>query len=174
MLRAALLFAAIVLAVAGLFSWFGPDSLVRLGDAVLVSEAPKEVAAPAAGTYDRRVVIRADRRGHFMVDATVGGRSVEFMVDTGATVVALTEETARRLGIRPARRDYTDQVRTANGIVKVAPVMLDEIAIGAVRVSRVRATVIPGEALGINLLGMSFLRQLRSFEVSGDQLVLLD
>ena len=94
------------------------------------------------------------------------------MVDTGATTVALTEATARRLGIRPARSDYRYPVSTANGVVMVALVTLDEVKVGGIGIRDVEATVIPGDALATNLLDMSFLARLSRFEMAGSQLVL--
>lgn len=94
------------------------------------------------------------------------------MVDTGATTVALTEATARRLGIRPARTDFRYPVATANGTVMVALVELGDVRVGGITVRDVAATVVPGDALRTNLLGMSFLGRLSRFEMAGDQLVL--
>lgn len=129
-------------------------------------------AAPAAPADPRRVTFDADRSGHFLAQAVINGHSVAMMVDTGATTVALSEATARRLGIRPARGDFTLPVSTANGVVMVAPVRLDEVKVGGIGIRDVAATVAPGDALGVDLLGMSFLGRLSRFEIAGGQLVL--
>ena len=86
---------------------------------------------------------------------------MEFIVDTGATSIALRESDAARLGIHPARRDYTIRTSTANGIVRAAPVELNRVDIGSLTVRNVQAVVFPDEALGENLLGMSFLSRVR-------------
>jgi len=120
----------------------------------------------------RTVSIARDGRGHFMTDARVDGRNVGFMVDTGATVIALTESDAARLGIRPFAADYTMNVSTANGSAKAAPARLASIDIGGVVVRDVDALVMPDRVLGQNLLGMAFLSKLKRFEYSGGRLVL--
>jgi aspartyl protease family protein len=120
----------------------------------------------------RRVTISADASGHYLVDARINGRAVSAMVDTGATVVALSTETARRLGINPPRSAFTRPVATANGIVDAAPATLSEIRIGRIVVRNVEALVIPGDSLAVDLLGMSFLGRLQKFESSGGRLIL--
>ena len=135
-----------------------------------VPAAPRESDVRHDGY--RQVALRADSRGHFLADATINGRSFGIIVDTGATTVALTEATAHRLGIRPPQSAYRLPMATANGTVMAAPVVLNEVRIGSVAVRNVEATVAPGETLGVNLLGMSFLRRLSKFEVAGGQLVL--
>jgi len=146
------------------------------------SDAPAEVkakpivAASAVASVPpsnaRSVTIPRDKRGHFQTAGRVDGRSLEFMVDTGASVIALTERDAGRLGIRPVRNDFTAQVRTANGIVKAAPITLNSVDIGGLVVRNVQALVVPGDALGENLLGLSYLTKLKRFEYSNGKLVL--
>ncbi len=72
----------------------------------------------------RTVTVRGDSRGHFQVEGSVDGRRIDLMVDTGASLVALRERDASKLGFFPAARDYTMRTSTANGIIKVAPVRL--------------------------------------------------
>ena len=164
-------FALAVLLVAVLVPKLGstdrPD-----GAAMPADVAPSPRPAPAEPANPRRVALDADRSGHFLADVVINGRSVAMMVDTGATTVALSETTARRLGITPARADFTMPVSTANGLVMVAPVFLDEVKVGGISLRDVAATVAPGNTLGIDLLGMSFLGRLSRFEISGDRLVL--
>ena len=121
-----------------------------------------------------RVAIAADPQGHFLAEATVEGRALRVMIDTGATTVALTADTARRLGLRLTDADYSARISTANGTAAAAPVMLSEIRVGDISVRHVAAVVVPGDALDVNLLGMSFLSRLTRFEVGGGQLVLSD
>ena len=82
------------------------------------------------------------------------------MVDTGASQVALTFEDASRAGIYVRDRDFTQQVRTANGVARVAPVTLDRVSIGDITVRDVPASVSERGMLGTTLLGMSFLKRL--------------
>ena len=135
----------------------------------VIEPAKSKPRPPLAG---RRVAIDADPRGHFIADAVVEGRTISVVVDTGATMVALTADTARRLGYHISEAAYRQRVSTANGVTAGARVMLSEVRIGVISVANVEAIVIRGEALGINLLGMSFLSKLRKFEVGGGQLVL--
>lgn len=94
------------------------------------------------------------------------------MVDTGASVIALTARDAARLGIRPTLREFTAEVKTANGIVRAAPTRLDRVEIDDISVRDVVALVMPDEALSKNLLGLSFLSKLRRFEYSSGKLIL--
>ena len=120
----------------------------------------------------RTVTVRSDRLGHFQVEGAVDGRRLDFMVDTGASMVALRERDANKLGIFPAARDYTGRSSTANGIVKVAPVRLSSLEVNGIRVYDVQAVVLPDEALNVNLLGMSFLSRVRRFEMANGRLVM--
>ena len=133
------------------------------------ASAPK--STPAAGALDTLAVARG-RDGHFHADAVIGGIRVEFLVDTGASVVALTSADAARLGITPSPRDFTIPMQTANGVVRAARVRLARVDIGPLTVSDVTAVVMPPQALASNLLGMSFLSRLRRFEFRTGQLVL--
>lgn len=117
-------------------------------------------------------MIPRDGRGHFQVNARVEGKRMEFMVDTGASVVALTATDARKLGLHPSQREFTAEVKTANGTVRAAPTQLDRVDIDDVTVRNVAALIMPDEALGENLLGLSFLSKLRRFEYSNGKLLL--
>jgi aspartyl protease family protein len=119
---------------------------------------PQAVAASAQG---RTVTLQSDSRGHFQVDARIDGRRIDFMVDTGASVIALRESAAAKLGIHPAPRDYTAKANTANGVAKAAPVVLNRVEVNGITVRDVRAFVMPDAALGTNLLGMSFLSKVK-------------
>jgi aspartyl protease family protein len=121
--------------------------------------APPEPAASAADS--RSMTVSRGDNGHFNVEAVIDGRRMEFLVDTGASVIALRERDAARLGIHPAQREYTANVSTANGIVRAAPVELNRVELGSLTVRNVAALVLPDEALGQNLLGMSFLSRVR-------------
>jgi len=117
-------------------------------------------------------VLEADASGHYLVDASVDGRPVRFVVDTGATRVALSAETARRIGLAVDRSAFTALTRTANGTVAAAPVVISEVRVGGARIADVDALVLPEGALDVDLLGMSFLSRLAGFRVSGRQMVL--
>lgn len=120
----------------------------------------------------RSVTVARDSRGHFQTEGRVDGRRLGFMVDTGASVIALTEREAERLGIRPSGAAYTASVSTANGVVRAAPVTLNSVDIGGLVVRDVRALVVPGRGLSENLLGLSYLTRLKRFEYSNNRLLL--
>jgi aspartyl protease family protein len=120
----------------------------------------------------RSHTIAKDPRGHFSTDGRVDGRRLAFMVDTGASVIALRASSAAQIGIRPSRSDYNAPVSTANGIVKAARARLMNVDIGGLEVRDVDAMVLPDEVLSENLLGLSYLSRLRRFEFAGGRLVL--
>jgi aspartyl protease family protein len=157
--------AAVVLALAV------PDLTPRL---LALLEAPPTIEPPpaAAGSGSARVMLAADQRGHFETSLTVNGRPIKAMVDTGATVVALTYEDGRSLGlVRPGDR-YEIKMQTANGTAGAKRVTLNTVRLGGISLANVDAIVAQEGALGVNLLGMSFLRKLRTFEMQNGRLVL--
>lgn len=134
--------------------------------------APSPQAENEPG-FSGEVRLKADRRGHFVFTGKVDGRPVTFMADTGASIVALTYEDARRAGLSPGRLDFNARVSTANGIAKVAPVVLSRVRVGSITVRNVQAAVAEEGALDVNLLGMSFLGRLESFNMRGNELILI-
>ena len=132
-------------------------------------KAPAQTVAVASG---RSLDIPRDARGHFMTDGRIDGQRVNFMIDTGASLVALNEKSAARFGFRPSRSDYNSTVTTANGTIKAARTRLAMIELGGLVVRDVDAVVLPDEALSENLLGLSFLSKLKRFEYANGRLVL--
>lgn len=137
------------------------------------SAAPAVVAAvPSEGQGEEpsRLVYTADRAGHVVIDAVVNGAEMRMLVDTGATLVALTPRDAVAAGINLDALEWSERVATAAGPARAAPVRLREIRLGQLSLYNVRAEVL--ERLGISLLGMSFLDRLRSYEMRGGKLIL--
>jgi aspartyl protease family protein len=120
----------------------------------------------------RRLSIARDGRGHFRIDGRIDGQRIGFMVDTGASVIALNETSAARIGVHPARSDYTALVTTANGKIKAARTRLAMVDVGGLVARDVDAMVLPDEALSENLLGLSFLSKLKRFEYANGRMVL--
>lgn len=118
------------------------------------------------------VELTADGSGHYRTDLEINGRGVGAMVDTGATLVALSHEDARRAGILLSSSDYTHRVRTANGIAKVAPVTLSRVRLGDITIRNVKGVVTEQGAMDGTLLGMSFLSRLSRFEIRDGRLIL--
>ena len=135
------------------------------------AQPPLDEPAPKKREILRQVALAADSRGHFVTTARINGRNVAVLVDTGATSVAMSDETARSLGYYLTNSDFTGRVRTANGVIPVARVKLREVTLGKLTVRNVEAVVSPGD-LGVTLLGMSFLGRLSKFEVNDGELVL--
>ena len=94
-------------------------------NAMAMATKPAAAPAPAASAGYRTVTLNNNGHGYFQVEARVEGRSIDFLVDTGASSIALRESSAAKLGIHPATRDYTIRTQTANGVGKAAPVMLE-------------------------------------------------
>jgi aspartyl protease family protein len=162
-------FAIAAMLIAGIM----PRVMSHVGNASTETQPVKGAApTPQPQSGYRTAILRADSRGHFQVEGSVDGRRLDFMVDTGATVIALRERDAGKLGIFPTPRDYTGRSSTANGIIKVAPVRLPSLEVNGIRVYDVAAVVIPDESLSTNLLGMSFLSRLRRFEMANGRLVM--
>lgn len=125
-------------------------------------------ATPATGG-PASLVKAAD--GHFWAEATVNGRAVRFLVDTGATTVALTGPDAQRLGLDLDALDYDRPVTTASGTIRAALVELDYVSVAGARVEKVQALVLR-EGLSASLLGMSYLGRLSRFEATPTSLIL--
>lgn len=137
------------------------------------ARAPRRLAANATRPLGHRAVeIKAGTHGHYYTEAEVNGRRVPVLVDTGASLVALTWDDARDAGIYTHESDYTQRVSTANGVARVAPVVIDQISIGDVVVRNVAAAVSEPGKLRTSLLGMSFLGRLDRFDIRNGVLVL--
>jgi len=162
---------AAVMAGLGVFMAQIADKITP-ASASAVATKQAEPIAMAATTSGRSVNIPRDVRGHFATEGRIDGQRVSFMVDTGASVIALNESSAARFGLRPVPNQYTATVSTANGTIKAAPGGLDRVEIGGRVVRDVDAMVRPDEALSENLLGLSFLSKLRRFEYANGMMVL--
>jgi aspartyl protease family protein len=177
-----MIFAVVVVVASLAVPWLAPaliDGWLTADNAGV--EAARDGSAPADASnksepvpgYGHQVALGADPSGHYLADATVNGVAIRVMVDTGATIVALTAETARRLGIAPSSSAVRVGISTANGNVSAGLVKLAHVRLGNVDVYDVDAAVMPPGALSVNLLGMSFLGKLSRFQAGGGQLVLV-
>jgi aspartyl protease family protein len=119
----------------------------------------------------KTVVLGANNYGHFQAVAEINGQQVEFMADTGATYVALSYETAQRLGLAPQNLRFTGRSTTANGVARVASIEIESIRIGEITVKNVQAVVAEPGRMTQNLLGMSFMGKL-SVEMNGGTLTM--
>ena len=146
--------------------------VVIFAGATLVANWWIEGDAPVQQVLESgRIEIPLGRDGHFHLNALVNGQQVRFMVDTGASSIALGPADARRVGLDPDNLAYVGTAMTANGRVETAPVTIDKIAIGDIVDRNVRAYVI-GADLDGSLLGMSYLRTFARVSFEGDLLIL--
>lgn len=139
-----------------------------MGSRVASSLMPSKTVQAAPGVV---YLSRSLQSGHFHANALVNGNYVSFLVDTGATDVALSMEDAQRIGLDPEKLVFNVPYQTANGITMGARVMVEELKIGDITVRNVRASV-SRNMQTTSLLGMSFLGRLGSIEVKGDRLIL--
>jgi aspartyl protease family protein len=128
--------------------------------------APFESSAAGNGLARREIVRSAD--GHFYLDAQVNGARVNFLVDTGASMVALTAADAQRAGIALPTGRAT--AMAAGGEVEIVPVTIDRIAVGPLEARGVEGAV--ARQLNVSLLGQSFLARVGTVEISGDRMIL--
>ncbi|TVR09819.1 MAG: TIGR02281 family clan AA aspartic protease [Salinarimonadaceae bacterium] len=165
-LRALVIWAAIFIALLGLYVYrFEMDAVFgRVVDGVI----PGRTTISSPG----EVSVTRGASGGFVVQGEANGEPMRFIFDTGADVVVLTAESAARIGFQPQDLRYIVQVRTANGTAMAAPVTIETLTVGDIAASRVRALVARPDALTSNLLGMSFLDRLSSYEVRNDRLIL--
>ena len=167
---AAAIVAGAVIAVRHLDPAPGGGSSAAPSPGFAMSASPPAPAPQAA--WGEEVRIKAAIDNQFYVQAEVNRRASRFLVDTGATYVALRESDARDAGVYISHADYSYPVKTANGETRAAFVTLDEIEINGLRVEDVNAFILRDEQLAVNLLGMSFLSQLESVEARRGEMVL--
>ena len=153
--------------------------MAQMADRMTTSTALARSAPARAETSEtagqvglRSLSIPSDSRGHFQTEGRIEGQRIGFMVDTGASVIALNETSAARFGLRPSRNDYNAVVTTANGTIRAARTQLARVEVGGLVVRNVEAMVLPDQALSENLLGLSFLSRLKRFEYANGRMVL--
>lgn len=134
-----------------------------------VGEAPVNLGRANADPGAQRVVLTADAQGHFMPPGQINGRQVQFMVDTGATQVIMSESDAKRINLKYERGQKV-RVSTANGDVVGHQIRLDSVRIGEALVYDVSAIVLP-QPMAFVLLGNSFLTRFQ-MQRTNDQLTL--
>ncbi|WP_046111639.1 retropepsin-like aspartic protease family protein [Aquincola tertiaricarbonis] len=136
----------------------GAQLLLRIG------AAPVNLGGAAAARGDNDVVLTAGPGGHFMSGGQINGKTVQFMVDTGASVVALSQAEAERIGL-DYKRGARGMTQTANGAVPVHLVTLTSVRLGGAEVYQVPAVVLP-EQMPFVLLGNSFLSRFQMKQVN--------
>jgi len=158
-----LLMAATAGAVA---AYRNPEQAARATDTV------SQLLRYRTGIKTRAVEIQRGRAGEFTLRARINGATAPMVVDTGATSVVLTYETAKAAGLPLELLDYDIDIETAGGRTKAARLTLDRLAIGKLVERSVPALVVPQGKMKTNLLGMSFLDRMERWEVRADRLML--
>jgi aspartyl protease family protein len=162
-----LLVLLVLTATAGAVVAYGdPDRIVQAR--AKVSDMLQQGAARPL----RAVQIERGLGGEFALRAQINGVNARMVIDTGATSVVLTYETAKAAGLPLELLDYNVEVETAGGHTRAARLTLDRLAIGRLVERSVPALVVPRGQMKTNLLGMSFLDRLESWEVRADRLML--
>jgi aspartyl protease family protein len=162
-LEALLFWAVVGLLVAVVYTY--RYELRDAADRVVAQLMPGHVAG-----HGRHVEVVRGKSGDFALAARVNGARVAMVLDTGASSVVLTQEAARAAGLPIEMLNYSVNLDTANGRTHAAPVTLDRLAVGSLVEREVPALVVQSDDLKNNLLGMSFLNRLESWEVRGDRL----
>jgi aspartyl protease family protein len=157
----------VLVAMAGAVTAYrDPEQIARASDTVS-QLLRKRTASPA-----RAVQIARGQSGEFALQAKINGVNAPMVIDTGATSVVLSYETAKAAGLPLELLEYDVDVETAGGHTKAARLTLDRLAIGKLVERSVPALVVQRGQIKTNLLGMSFLDRLESWEVHADRLML--
>jgi aspartyl protease family protein len=171
-MRNIMIFAAVMIGLGTFMADIADRMTPALAKSVSHQAPPVAMAAMPAPATGRTLNIRHDARGHFATEGRIEGQRIGFMVDTGASVIALNESSAARFGLRPTPGEYNATVSTANGTIKAARTRIAMVDVGGLVVRDVEAMVLPDEALSENLLGLSFLSRLKRFEYANGMMVL--
>lgn len=138
---------------------------------IVLPAAPVMPAENAGGNANQRVFLDRGASGRFYVDGEINGRTIKFVVDTGATTVALTKADAERLGVTISRLRPLGLASSAGGPTRMYRLRLSSITIGNIAVRDIQAVVVPA-ASGRSLLGMTFLSRLKSYGVQNGKMYL--
>ena len=163
-------FAVATVIVAGVFGW-------AIGGGFAHSRTATPVAAPVVDDWQTphasggTVVLSAGWQGHYLTDGDVAGKSLNFMVDTGATTVALSRQQAKWVGVDVDHLTYDRQMMTASGVTQGASVTLPRLRIGDIQLLDVSAVVLDTPSV-VALLGQSFLGRIDKVSIEGDKMTL--
>jgi aspartyl protease family protein len=158
----------LMIAVGAALGLLAPSRRSIEAPAAVPATAAPAPPAPAPHVPLGATVLRRTPQGHFYVDAEVNNDLVHFIVDTGATMVALTVDDARRLGIPFSPSEFTVIGRGASGDARGMPIMIDRISIEGKEARQVPGAII--ENLDVSLLGQTYLTRLASIQMSGDEM----
>ncbi len=154
------------------------------GDAATVASAAPDgqtTATSQAGQAEQKprnigngyaeTVLERSADGHFYADVMINGAPIRALVDTGASIIALSKEDAQRAGLAFSPEEFTGTAQTAGGVTAVKPIILDRVVMGPLEANRVEAAII-NEGLDQTLLGQSWLKRVGTVTIEGDRMVL--
>lgn len=145
-----------------------------VGNRLLAGLLPGHAFVVTTSEGGQEIVLHKLLNGHFEADVHINGHKIRMLVDTGASVVALSRADAERAGLNLHKLDYSMTVITANGRAKAAPASLETISIGPIMRHDISAAIAEDDRLDQSLLGMSFLETLGSMQMQTDELRLRD
>jgi aspartyl protease family protein len=169
-LRHLAIWAAIALVLVGIYAYREP--LLWFAGPVVQELMPSRVVEVTSPDGASELVVSRGPDGHFHLDADANGTPIRFLVDTGATDTVLTVSDAERSGIDTSALQFNRPVQTANGMAFDARARLESLEIGPYRLNDVPIGVMPDEALGGSLLGMSTINRFAGWRVEGDRMLL--
>ncbi len=138
----------------------GKTHTLDVGQTIVGSTRPAPSADAGAARGGSAITLAADPRGHFVTLGQINGKSIQFLVDTGASAVSIPASFAQSAGIDYRAKGQLGYAQTANGVAPVYRVALDSVTLGEVTLYQVEGLVHEGGALGVALLGMSFLNRM--------------
>ena len=148
--------------------------LIFMGAIAVIGILPEiqSIVTPRQSVVDgTTIVLPRSRDGHYYLTLNINNVPVQFVVDTGATQVVLTQKDAKRIGLNPLTLSYLGIANTANGTVRTAAVLLETVSLGTMKDTRVRAVVNDGQMNG-SLLGMTYLNRFDSITIKNGELIL--
>jgi aspartyl protease family protein len=164
-LEAAAFWAVLALLLAAAYSYRA--ELQEVGDRVL-----SELIPGRAAVRGQSVEIARGGAGDFQIAMEVNGGRVPMVLDTGASMIVLTQDAAKAAGLPIEVLAYSVNIDTANGRTRAASVTLDRVVVGSIVERAVPALIAQPGQLRVSLLGMTFLNRLKSWEVRGDRLIM--
>ena len=171
-MRHMMIWLVLILGLATLYL-YRQDAL-SVGNRLLAGLVPGRAVVVTTSEGGKEVILHKLLNGHFEADVEINGQTITMLVDTGASMIALSREDAERVGIIPDNLTYSMSVMTANGRAQAAPVTLSEVAIGPIVRNNVAGSVAEDGRLDQSLLGMSFLETLGSLQMQTNELRMRD
>lgn len=156
------------MALAWILIFFGFLAAYGLWEDIKTDIAPRQ----AIVTEGQEIVVPRKGDGHFHVTLELNGTPIDFLIDTGATDIVLSQSDAERVGIDPDQLAFIGTARTANGTVRTARAFINEVALGPLQFENVRVSINEGEMFG-SLLGMSFLDRVGRIEIEDGEMRLI-